>query len=568
MYYAYKTIRKHIDEKRKEKSAATNAEEQPRPGEPSVPQNSGTAPQRPSTEASVQDPEEPPGDALYTGKPLNPKNKRSKKLSWMALLITGFALAIDFTMAMMSIQAFYYSLSGPQSLYGLTFGSYDLTALISAPILGFLADKFHTFKILFAACFLINACGNLIYAFAYLANAWWMMLLARLVAGIGAGALGLGSSYVAETTTIDQRQKRMVTYRISQSLARMIGPFVGYIFLGLPQVNQASSTTIQVFNWYTIPGWVAFFTLLVLVGIFGWMFVDPSLENEHIVKRVEQEGECTPERKRHFIGFCLWWMCLVMLATLLQFGYYSNLFAVFAGQYHAIGDQYDQWKVFIGVGAGAMASSFAYRVGVRELPKIFDERFITVFSSWLFVAVILLIIPYDGSTSVPTEATFYASTALFGVSVVMFGPAVETIFSKKITQYQDVVGENIAKILGTFYMFHAAGRFVGPLVVGAVTYIATPSGQIGYCANGESLDSNGNPICDGDTSTSCAIFSDNYYTQGCVLKHSIPLYSVWAGLSGLLAILYSISVWKYWSYDVVPRRNPVIDSRFKNEESE
>ncbi len=60
---------------------------------------------------------------MYTGKPRQPANTRSKKRAWMALLITGFALAVDFTMAMMSIQAFYYSLRGPQNLFGLTFGA-------------------------------------------------------------------------------------------------------------------------------------------------------------------------------------------------------------------------------------------------------------------------------------------------------------------------------------------------------------------------------------------------------------------------------------------------------------
>lgn len=148
----------------------------------------------------------------------------------------------------------------------------------------------------------------------------------------------------------------------------------------------------------------------------------------------------------------------------------------------------------------------------------------------------------------PPEATFYASTVIFGLEVVMFNPAVETIFSKKITQYQDVVGENVAKILGVFYMFHAAGRFAGPLVVGAVTYMATPDGQVSYCSEGESTDSSGNPICVGDTSGSCAIFPDQYYVSGCVLKHSIPLYSVWSGIAGLLALSYTLVVVKYWSY--------------------
>ncbi len=121
-------------------------------------------------------------------------------------MITGFALAIDFTMAMMSIQAFYYALGGPERLYGFTFGSYDLTALIAAPILGILSDRYSRFKILFVTCFLVNAAGNLIYAFSFLEGHWWMMLLARLVAGLGAGALGLGSSYVTKTTTIDEKQ--------------------------------------------------------------------------------------------------------------------------------------------------------------------------------------------------------------------------------------------------------------------------------------------------------------------------------------------------------------------------
>lgn len=79
-------------------------------------------------------------------------------------------------------------------------------------------------------------------------------------------------------------------------------------------------------------------------------------------------------------------------------------------------------------------------------------------------------------------------------------------------------------------------------------YIATPDGQVAYCSNGESIDSSGNPICDGDTSDSCAIFADRYFVSGCVLKHSIPLYSVWAGISGLLAVLYTLAVVKYWSY--------------------
>ena len=53
------------------------------------------------------------------------------------------------------------------------------------------------------------------------------MLVARLVAGVGAATLGLGSSYLAKTTTMAQRQLKLGRYRIVQNVARMVGPNVG-----------------------------------------------------------------------------------------------------------------------------------------------------------------------------------------------------------------------------------------------------------------------------------------------------------------------------------------------------
>lgn len=133
---------------------------------------------------------------------------------------------------MMSIQAFYYSLQGPQHLYGLTFGAYDLTGMLVAPFFGWWSDSTKKFKNQFLTGGMVNVVGNLIYAFSFLAGKWYMMLIARLVAGIGEATLGLGSSYIASTTTLEGRQVALMKYRVSQSMARMFGPFIGYIFLG------------------------------------------------------------------------------------------------------------------------------------------------------------------------------------------------------------------------------------------------------------------------------------------------------------------------------------------------
>lgn len=503
-----------------------------------------------SAEARM-DPEQPgeDNDSLLTGIPNDARNRSSKRSSYLALLLQGAAMALDFTMALMSIQTFYYVLGGPPRLYGFTFGSYDLTALLVAPLLGFVSDKTKKFKFLFLMCMIMNASGNLIYAFTFLGDEWYMMLIARLIAGVGAASLGLGSSYITSTTTMEQRQKQLVTYRVSQSLARFLGPFVGYIFLGLPTVSSSSSTALKVFNWYTIPGWVAFFVVAFIFVFFLWKFHDPTEENEHIVRpQTKVTDNSYSSRVKEFRTFMIIWLCMVFTSTFLQFGYYANLFGLFAGQFHGVTDQYEQWKVFVAVGVGAVMASTTYRTGVKVYPKIFNERVMVIVSAWIFFVVYMLVIPFGGSTEILADGRFYASSGLFGLGVVLGAPAVEAVFSKKITQFQDVVGENIAKLLGIFYMCQSCGRFAGPLVAGAVTYIATPSGQQNYCPDGETLADDGTPMCAGNTTQACAIFPDQYYVEGCVLKHAVPFFSVLAGIGAVTAVLYMLILKRYWSY--------------------
>ena len=54
--------------------------------------------------------------------------------------------------------------------------------------------------------------------------------------------------------------------------------------------------------------------------------------------------------------------------------FYSNLFALFAGQYHQVTTQTENWRTFIAVGIGAMVAAAAYRRAIKHFPKIADER--------------------------------------------------------------------------------------------------------------------------------------------------------------------------------------------------
>lgn len=207
-------------------------------------------------------------------------------------------------MSLMSIQPLYYLLSGPQHIYGLTFGSYDLTAMLFAPIFGLWTDRTRRFRAQVLLGAAVNAVGNLLYAFVFLADQWSLMLVARCgeaaggrvlahthggatlqawphrllcvwrapasrdrlpqradsshtslpsrdraIAGVGAATLGIGASYITQTTTSERRQVVLGRYRVTQNVARMAGPFVGYLFIGLPNVSRLAALLFSLLVW-------------------------------------------------------------------------------------------------------------------------------------------------------------------------------------------------------------------------------------------------------------------------------------------------------------------------------
>ena len=464
----------------------------------------------------------------------------------------------------MSIQSFYYVLGGPKHLYGLVYGSYDMLAILSLPLISYVSDLTHTYKWLILLCMSLNLIGNILYGICFAVDAWWMMLVARLIAGIGSSAHALGSSYIADTTTQEQRQKRLVTYDITKMSARYLGSCAGYIFIALPLVTESSTGALRVINWYTIPGWAASVMMVLAIGIFFWMFKDPTVENEHITRRIEVEGErdssvCTQSRNK-FSWFCGLWIALSFTTSLLNNAFYSNLFALFAGQYHLLSTQRDLWKVHLGLGLGAVSASVLYRIGVSKWKRVVDERKVVIASRWTMVVVLLLVIPYGSSFALPPSPSpvlFYVSTAIFGFASVLSWPAMEALYSKKLTQFQTTIGNHRSRLISMFYISSWVGSVAGAFIMGAVTYISTPDGRQQYCAGGVGQGPRGERICQADQSTgsdrtlSCAIFSNDLYLEGCVLKNADIAYGVSAGLAALVAIASTWIVIAHWSYDIV-----------------
>jgi hypothetical protein len=60
----------------------------------------------------------------------------------------------------------------------------------------------------------------------------------------------VGAVYISETTTMQQRTLHLAKYRITQSVARMLGPFVAYLTLFIEPIPSENADTVQkLFNW-------------------------------------------------------------------------------------------------------------------------------------------------------------------------------------------------------------------------------------------------------------------------------------------------------------------------------
>ena len=493
---------------------------------------------------------------------------KKKNHNYLALVLVGVAISINYTIHMASIQPLYYALNGPKNLYGLVFASYELACMLSAPLITHLSDRFHSFKPYFQLCNALNFCGAIIYAFSFLSSRWYLMLIGRFTAGLSLANFALASGYIAKTTTLENRQLSLLVMRASQAASRAIGQFIGMAFIGMPLVSQQSSTVAKIFNFYTVPAWIAAVLMMASCGIINFMFFDPSTKqidptmqsppsSIHDADTTTTTNDMNQYRSRRFILYASLWFSNAVFFFTVQSAFFSNLFGVLAGQYHAVSNQHQTWKVHIATISSLLVTIPVTRYGVGKAYTLFQEQILTLASSWIMMVIVLLVIPYQGATATPPVATYYVATALFGPMMMWSQSGIETVFNKRVTQYEDVVGEErVSQALGWYWFFACFGRFVGPMTAGAVTFIATPSGQINYTS----------PTSP-SPSTTCAVNSDYYYTQGCVLYDMIPYYAALAGVQVVVIFsLHYMLLARQWGYsnedvDAAYNKNKCLDDK-------
>lgn len=122
---------------------------------------------------------------------------------------------------------------------GIVISAYSFIQFIFNPIFGRISDK-RGRKPVIIFCLLLNAIGYLLFS---ITDSFILLLLSRIVAGIGGSSISVAQAYIADVTTAENRSKGMGIIGSAFGLGFVFGPLLGGILseFGYAVVGYASA---------------------------------------------------------------------------------------------------------------------------------------------------------------------------------------------------------------------------------------------------------------------------------------------------------------------------------------
>lgn len=110
-----------------------------------------------------------------------------------------------------------------ETAIGVVIAAYSLVQFFFNPIFGNLSDKYGRKKII-VVCLFLNAIGYVLFAYSH---NFLMLIISRIVSGIGGSSIGVAHAYIADVTTPEGRSKGMGIIGAAFGLGFVFGPLIG-----------------------------------------------------------------------------------------------------------------------------------------------------------------------------------------------------------------------------------------------------------------------------------------------------------------------------------------------------
>ena len=147
----------------------------------------------------------------------------------LVLFVTAFVDMVGLTMIVPLLPFYATELGASATVIGLLVSAFSVAQLIVAPVWGSFSDRYGRRPAILAGL-LLTSCAYVIFAFA---GSVLVLLLSRLVQGLGGGTIGVVQAYVADASPPEERTKSLGWLSAVTSLGAVAGPAFGSVMISV-----------------------------------------------------------------------------------------------------------------------------------------------------------------------------------------------------------------------------------------------------------------------------------------------------------------------------------------------
>src|SRR3954469_19401941 len=139
------------------------------------------------------------------------------------LMITAFVDMLGLAMIIPLLPFYATKMGASATIVGILIAAFSIAQLASAPLWGRFSDRYGRRPALLAGL-LISAVAYVIFAYS---STLWLLLLSRVVQGLGGGTIGVVQAYVADASDPNDRAKSLGWLSAATSFGAVVGPAIG-----------------------------------------------------------------------------------------------------------------------------------------------------------------------------------------------------------------------------------------------------------------------------------------------------------------------------------------------------
>jgi multidrug resistance protein len=172
------------------------------------------------------------------------------------LMITAFVDMLGLAMVIPLLPFYATKLGASATIVGVLIAAFSIAQLASAPLWGRFSDRYGRRPALLVGL-LVSAVAYVIFAYA---STLWLLLISRIVQGLGGGTIGVVQAYVADASDPNDRAKSLGWLSAATSLGAVVGPAIGSALI----------------HWGRHAPGIASAIFCVLVSVFAWSYLRES----------------------------------------------------------------------------------------------------------------------------------------------------------------------------------------------------------------------------------------------------------------------------------------------------